>query len=80
MLELISLARHNHTHAAQAQNGHKEENAKKSAYHRVIKSSIRGLGNLKAVIGAFQTRAYGHPINELTANFGDGELGGVSWM
>jgi len=57
MLELISLARHNHTHAAQAQNGHKEENAKKSAYHRVIKSSLRGLGNLKGDIRELQTKA-----------------------
>ena len=38
MLEFISLTRRNHTHAAQAQDGHKEECAEKNESHEAIKA------------------------------------------
>jgi len=42
---VISFTRHNHTHAAQAQDGHKEEGAEYSASHGVIKAPGGAFGN-----------------------------------
>jgi len=38
MLEIIGLSRRNHTHAAQAQDGRKEEGAENCVSHGVIKA------------------------------------------
>ena len=54
MFEFISLTRHSHTHAAQAQDGRKEEGAEHSASHGVIEPPIGGLGNLEGGIGVLR--------------------------